>query len=280
MMRNARQPERSPEQGRLHQVDQAQGLRRMFASRVVRLVPVVANPTAGCGGKVLERLCSAYTGFGLHTLVVDASPQAREPGELVAFDLAEGIVRLSDLVSYMPARGLPLRHVDAKGSCATLLDALAEAAPQADVILVHATASETVRLFAERARGQHVVPLVYSRDRAESLRDAYAAVKLLGQRGGWPTYDLLVCAPEASPLADEIAHRLSQCADAFLGMAQRSTVRLDANEPAEVEPTGRLQELAATLLRGALQHALSDAAFDHLMSPGAALPTCATPAIN
>lgn len=279
MHRHTRQPERQ-EPARLHQVDQAQGLRRMFAARVVRLVPVVANATAACGGKVLERLCSAYTGFGLHTLVVDAGPQAREPGELVAFDLAEGIERLSDLVSYMPARGLPLRHVDARGSCASLLDALAEAAPQADVILVHATASEIVRLFAERASGRQVVPLVYTRDRAESLRDAYAAVKILGQRGGWHSFELLVCAPTDSPLADEIAHRLGQCADAFLGMAQRQAVRIDAREPAEVEPAPRVQELAGGLLRHAVQHTLSELAFDHLMSPGAALPTSANPAIN
>src|SRR3989338_11007678 len=60
-------------------VDQAQGLRQMFVSRVLRFVPVVANARSGCGGLVLERLCAAYAGFGLNTLVVDASDQARPP---------------------------------------------------------------------------------------------------------------------------------------------------------------------------------------------------------
>ena len=47
-------------------------------------------------------------------------------------------------------RGLPLRHVDTRGSCAGLLRQLADAAPQADVVLVHAGASELSRLFSHR----------------------------------------------------------------------------------------------------------------------------------
>ena len=79
----------------------------MFVSRVLRFIPVVANSRSGCGGLVLERLCAAYASFGLNTLVVDASDQARAPSELVAFDLGEGIETLSTQVSYMAARGLP-----------------------------------------------------------------------------------------------------------------------------------------------------------------------------
>jgi hypothetical protein len=117
-------------------VDQAAGLRQMFATRALRFIPVVANGSAGYGGLVLERLCTAYATLGLHTLVVDAGDQARPPCELAEFDLAEGIEPLSRQVSYMAARGLPLRHVDARGNCDSLLDALAEASPQSDVVLV------------------------------------------------------------------------------------------------------------------------------------------------
>jgi hypothetical protein len=171
----------------------------MFVSRVLRFIPVVANSRSGCGGLVLERLCAAYASFGLNTLVVDASDQARAPSELVAFDLGEGIETLSTQVSYMAARGLPLRHADARGSCASLLPALADASPRSDVVLVHASASEIVRLFGQPARGIPLRPLVFTNDMAEGLTDAYAAVKILSQRGGWMSYDLLMCAPWRAP---------------------------------------------------------------------------------
>lgn len=263
-----------------HPVDQAQGLRQMFATRVLRFIPVVANPSARCGGMVLARLCAAYASVGLHTLVIDASDQARPPGELVEFDLAEGIEAVSPLVSHMAARGLLLRHVDARGSCSHLLDALADASPQSDVVLVHATASELVRLFGERSRGHNLRPLLCTNDLAEGLRDAYAAVKVLSQRGGWMAYDLMVCAHNESEQADEVAQRLARCADDFLGVAQRDSLRLDPFEPASDAPSPRFMEIAAGLLRAALPQTLGDSAFDHLVSPGAALPARVSTALN
>ncbi|HET8871212.1 MAG TPA: flagellar biosynthesis protein [Aquabacterium sp.] len=260
--------------------DQAHGLRQMFAARVIRFVPVVANPGAACGGVVLERLCAAYAGFGLSTLVVDASDQARPPSELADFDLSEGIEVLSPQVRYMPARGLPLRHVDARGSCATLLDALADASPQSDVVLVHASASELARIFAQRARQSNLRPLLFSNDQAEGLTDAYSALKILVQRGHWMAYDLVVCASQRSTQADEIARRLGQCADNFLGAAQRRSLRLDPHESAVKDPSPEFQELAAGLLQSAWAQTLGDTAFDHLVSPGAALPSRVTPVLN
>jgi hypothetical protein len=274
MINNERQPAQTHASQRPHHpVDQAEGMRQMFTSRILRFVPVVANPAARSGGLVLERLCTAYAGFGLHTLVVDASDQARPPCELADFDLAEGVEALSKQVSYMPARGLPLRYVDARGSCASLLDALGDASPQSDVVLVHASASELVRMFAGRARGLDLRPLLFTNDLAEGLKDAYAAVKVISQRGGWMAYDLLVCATEHSQQAQPVAERLARCADDFLGVAQRDWQLLDPREPAASGPHPRFLELAANLLHGALPHALGDAAFDQLVSPGAALPS-------
>jgi flagellar biosynthesis protein FlhG len=263
-----------------HPVDQAQGMRQMFAARVLRFVPVVANPATACGGLVLERLCTAYAAFNLKVLVVDASEQARQPAELAQFDLAEGIEQLSDQISYMPARGLPLRYVDARGSCSSLLDSIADASPQSDVVLVHASAAVIVRLFGQRARGTNLRPLLFTNDLAEGLKDAYAAVKVISQRGGWMAYDLLVCATARSEQAAPVAERLARCADDFLGAAQRDWQLLDPREPATADPHPRFMEMAAGLLRTALPLALSDTAFDQLMSPGAALPSRAAPVIH
>ena len=263
-----------------HPVDQAQGLRQMFAARVLRFIPVVANTRSSAGGLVLERLCAAYAAWGLSTLVVDAGEQARVPSELAEFDPSEGIERLSDHVSYMAARGLPLKFADARGSCSSLLDALADASARSDVILVHASASELVRIFADRGRLHNLRPLVFTNDLAEGLTDAYAAVKVLSQRGGWMAYDLLMCAPRHSQQADQVIRRLSQCSDQFLGAAQRVALRLDPLEPASIDPDARFMELAAGLLHCALPHTLGETAFDHLLSPGAALPARVSPVLN
>lgn len=264
----------------VHPVDQAQGLRQMFAARVLRFIPVVANTRSSAGGLVLERLCAAYAAWGLNTLVVDAGEQARVPSELAEFDPSEGIERLSDHVSYMAARGLPLKFADARGSCSSLLDALADASARSDVILVHASASELVRIFADRGRLHNLRPLVFTNDLAEGLTDAYAAVKVLSQRGGWMAYDLLMCAPRHSQQADQVIRRLSECSDQFLGAAQRVALRLDPLEPASIDPDARFMELAAGLLHCALPHTLGETAFDHLLSPGAALPARVSPVLN
>jgi len=261
-------------------VDQAHGLRQMFPSRVVRFVPVVSNPQVMFGGVVLERLCAAFAGFGLKTLVVDAGERARQPSELAGFDLSEGIETLTPDVHYLPARGLPLRHVDAKGSSAALVAALADAAPQMDVIVLHASASELVRVLGGPSRGANVRPLVFTDEQAAGLTHAYAAVKVMAQRAHWMAYDLLVCSGPGSDRAHQIAGRLGECADNFLGAAQRHWLPINPMEPPTQDPGPRFLSLAAGLLRDSHAHTLGDHVFDHLLSPGAALPSRATPVFN
>ena len=59
-------------------LDQAHGLRRLFAHARVRFVPVASNPHVAFGGVMLERLCTALGEHGKHTLVVDAAERSRE----------------------------------------------------------------------------------------------------------------------------------------------------------------------------------------------------------
>ncbi len=261
-------------------VDQAHGLRQMFPARVVRFIPVVSNPQAMFGGVVLERLCAAYAGFGLKVLVVDAGERARPPSELAAFDLSEGIEPLSSFVHYLPAKGLPLRHVDAQGSSSTLLDLVADAAPQMDVILLHASASELVRVMGQRSRGMNLRPLVFTDEQPAGLTHAYATVKIMVQRANWMAYNLLVCAGPGSAMGPQIARRLGQCADSFLGAAQRDWQQVNPMEPASQDPSPAFLDMAGDLLRGALVHTLGESAFDNLVSHGAALPSRSTPVFN
>ncbi|TBO34194.1 flagellar biosynthesis protein [Aquabacterium lacunae] len=261
-------------------VDQAHGLRQMFQTRVLRFIPVVSNPEVMYGGVVLERLCAAYAGFGLRTLVVDAGERARRPSELAEFDLREGLEELSPHVHYLPAKGLPLKHVDAQGCSQTLVDEIADAAPQMDVVLLHAPASELVRVLGRGSKGHNVRPLLFTDERAEGLTHAYAGVKVMAQRANWMAHDLIVCAAPNSQLAPQVARRLAQCADSFLHAAQHAWLPINPMEPPTREPSARFLEMAADLLRCAMPHTLGDSAFDQLVSPGAALPSRHAPVFN
>ncbi|HNJ84890.1 MAG TPA: flagellar biosynthesis protein [Piscinibacter sp.] len=238
-------------------LDQADGLRRLFARKRVQMVPVVSNPHVAFGGVMLERLCAGFTELGLHVLVVDASERASAPSELALMDLADAIEPLSEGVSYLAARGLAIRHVDATGSTAPFLTALTDAAPRAEVILVHAPATELARLFARSAElarrsgdeSALVRPLLLADDRPASVTHAYAALKLLTQRAGLVVHDLMLAAAPNSPRAERIAIQLATCADDFLGAVLRDWVRLDPATDASEAPCEGLRRWVRETLR-------------------------------
>jgi len=237
-------------------LDQADGLRRLFAHSRVCVVPVVSNPNVAFGGVMLERLCTAFGEHGKHTLVVDAGERGGEPSELAMLELAEGIERLSPQVSYLAARGLPIRHVDASGSTAPFLRAVLEAAPECDVVLMHANASDLCRMFARTTRGDAEVgatprPLLLADDRPTSVTHAYAAMKLLTQRAGLVVHDLLLGAAPQSPRSERIAMQIATCADDFLGAVLRDWVQIDPACNATDAPTPPLRRLVREQLRDA-----------------------------
>lgn len=231
-------------------LDQADGLRRLFASARVCVVPVVSNPNVAFGGVMLERLCTAFAEHGKHTLVIDAGERAHAASELALLDLADCIERLSPQVSYLAARGLSLRYVDAAGSTASFLHAIADAAPHCDVVLVHAPAAELCRLFARKHAGagdtyggRSCRPLLLADDRPASVTHAYAAMKLLTQRAGLVVHDLLLGAAPQSPRTERIAMQIATCADDFLGAVLRDWVRIDPATDATEAPSEDLRRL-------------------------------------
>ncbi|KNZ34471.1 MAG: hypothetical protein AD742_03230 [Methylibium sp. NZG] len=203
----------------------------MFSGSRVRFVPVVSNPHLSFGGLMLERLCTAFGEHGAHTVVVDASERAQPAGEMALIELAECLEPLSDRVSYLAARGLPLRFVDTHGFTSPFLETLIDAAPQTDVVLVHAPATDLCRMFSRRdprhAAREDMRPLFLADDRPASVTHAYAAMKLLTQRAGLVVHDLLLGASAQSPRAGRIAAQLATCADTFLGAAVRDSMRID-----------------------------------------------------
>lgn len=222
-------------------LDQADGLRRLFApASPKRFVPLVSNPHVACGGVIIERLVAAFAELRAHTLIVDAADNAPLPREIARIDLAEAVEPLADHASYLAARDLPRRHVDARGSSGSLLQALADAAPQADIVLVHASASDLWRLFARRAAR----PVVIACDHPAAVTHAYAAIKLLALRARLMTHDLLLGAAAASPRAERIAMRIASCAESFLGATQRDWASIDPATDADAPPSQALRRLA------------------------------------
>lgn len=231
--------------------DQAHGLRRLFAHGGVRIVPLVSNPHVAFSGALLERLCSALADEGAKTLLVDACERAPAPDELAVMGLAECIERLSPELSYLAARALPLRHVDAQGSTAPFLQALVEAAPRADVVLVHAPAAELSRMFARQTLMSQPRPLLIADDHPASVTHAYAAMKLLSLRARMAVFGLVLGAAPDSPRAGRIAAQLASCADNFLGAALGDWALVDpASRPTE-PLTPDLRRLARGVLRAA-----------------------------
>lgn len=228
-------------------LDQADGLRRLFAGSRVRVIPVLSNPHVMSGGILLEGLCAAFAELGLHTLVVDAGELSPPPAELASVDLAACVERLSSHVSYLAARGLPMRHINAHGSAAQFIDAVTDAAPFADVVLLHASAAELARVVASR----EVRPVLLADTDSQSVTHAYAGMKWLAQRAGLMVYSLLLASSPQLRLSERIAQQISSCADGFLGAVLRDWACLDPRLPASAPMAPELRHLARELLLAA-----------------------------
>lgn len=204
-------------------LDQAHGLRRLFAGTRQRFIPVAANPHVASSGAMLDHVTATLVARGQRVLVVDAADTAPLPDEMALLDVGAAIQNLSPQVGYLAARGLPRAYVDTRGSASGFLDALSQAAPKADVVLLHADATDLARMFMRRPAR----PILIGADHAESIKHAYAACKLLAQRCSLMTFDLLLAAPQRSRRGSSIAASLAGCADGFLGAVLHDWALLD-----------------------------------------------------
>ncbi len=211
-------------QRHLPPTDQADGLRRMFAAARAVIVPVVANPHVEHHGAVLARLASVFAEKGLNTLVVDAADTAPEPGELAFIDLAACVEPLSPQLAYLAARGLPMQHVDTRGSCASFIPRMVNVVADVDVVVIHAEARVLARMLGE----QPLRPILLASGAGESLTHAYAALKLLVQRLGLMSFDLVMPSVKGrGPTPAQIARRVADCADRFLAAAMHDSATID-----------------------------------------------------
>ena len=224
--------------------DQAHGLRQLFAGNELRFIPLVHNPHVAGTGVVMERLCAAFTALRLRTLVVDAADSASPPHQLASVDLAACVEPLSPWVSYLAARGLPMNYLDGRATQTAFLEALRSAAPQADVVLLHAGALDLRRMFI----GRTPRPVLLASARPDSLTQAYTSMKLLSQRLGALAYGLIVAGDVTAGRARRMADRLEACGDHFLGAALRDLAVVDPQAPPHTALPDDLRTLAAGLV--------------------------------
>jgi flagellar biosynthesis protein FlhG len=246
-------------------LDQADGLRRMFAGRRGHVLALAANPHVAFSGVVLDRLAAVLAGQGREVLVVDASAASPPPHELAGVDLAACVEAIAPRVSYLPARGLPLTYVDTRGSAAGFIVAVQQAAPQAEVVLLHADGVDLARVL----KGRAARPLLIGADHPESIKHAYANAKLLVQRCGLMSFDLLLTAAPQSPRAPGIVASLGSCTEGFLGAVLRATAVIDPACDPYSAPDAALAALLAAQL-----------ALDHSVDPSLAALLSARPHVQ
>jgi flagellar biosynthesis protein FlhG len=226
--------------------DQADGLRRMFAASQGVLVPVVANPHVEHHGAVLARLASVFAEQGLNTLVVDAADTAPEPGELAFIDLGACVEPLAPQLAYLAARGLPMQFVDTRGSCSSFVPRMMSVVQDVDVVVMHAEARVLARMLGERP----LRPVLLASGVGESITHAYAALKLLVQRLGLMSFDLVMPSNKGrGPTPAQVSRRVSDCADRFLGAALHDSATIDPDIAFGAASGPDLMRLAAAQLR-------------------------------
>ena len=224
--------------------DQADGLRKLFSGRRRVVLPLAANPHGASSPRVLDRLAAVLASQGRHVLVVDAASTSPLPHELATVDLSACVLNVAPRVSYLAARSLPMEHIDTHGSAAGFVQAVQDAAPQADVVLLHADGIDLARLL----KGSAVRPMLLAADHPESIKHAYANAKLLARRCDLMTFDLLLVASAQSPRAGGIADSLAGCLETFLGAVLRSNALIDPNGVAGARASADLARLIAAQL--------------------------------
>jgi flagellar biosynthesis protein FlhG len=93
-----------------------------------------------------------------------------------------------------------------------------------------------------------VRPILMGADDAESIKHAYAACKLLAQRCGLMTFDLLLAANPRSRRTPSIAASLAGCADGFLGAVLHDWAVVDPDGASRTAVDAALDRLLAAQL--------------------------------
>jgi flagellar biosynthesis protein FlhG len=106
------------------------------------------------------------------------------------------------------------------------------------------------RILARMLGQRQLRPVLLASGAGESMTHAYAALKLLVQRLGLMSFDLVTpTARGRGPTPAQIAKRVSDCADRFLGAALHDSAAIDPDIAFGEASGPDLMRLAAAQLR-------------------------------
>ena len=226
-----------------HREDQAAGLRRLFAPRIVRVLPLVGG---GEQPGFVVGLAAALARMGQRTLVLDA--QWGQVSSLIGlrtrWDLAHllaGDVRFSDVALasregfwLMPAaRGLE-SLVREGGQAAELFGGFGRTAEPFDTVLVSATWQTLATLLA-RDRGEVVV---VSTTDPVGVAQTYAQLKSMHQTGGLDRFRVIFADAASSAQALSAHQRLAAVVGRFLGVRMELGGVICGTRPSAPAPVG------------------------------------------
>lgn len=234
-------------------MDQAHGLRRLFMRQPLHMLPVVANPHVPGAHRLLEGLCRGLATRGLRCLVVDAAPGAGDIGAQAGRALERGIglerwiERMNPHLSVLAADPAWWNGKASADMLARWSRALRHAAPDTDVVVIHAAADALGHLFDRHP----VCPLVLTGESASSLTHAYAAIKTLTRHAGLTRHAVLLDRPGPLPELPPAATRLVRCVHDFLGGRVHPVAWTDSLTASETDLSRQLCRLSLSLLREA-----------------------------
>ena len=136
----------------------------------------------------------------------------------------------------MAFSGLVLERLARACSAAGRRTLVVDAAPLAEVVVVHAEAPELGCLFTGRA----VRPLLLAADHPATVTQAYAGLKLLAQRHSLMAFGLLLAAAPHEPRVPRIARHLALTADRFVGAALHDWACIDPTDSEVPRAVARL----------------------------------------
>jgi flagellar biosynthesis protein FlhG len=214
--------------------DQATGLRQLVGDEGLRSIAVSSGRGGTGGTTVVINLGAALAEQGRHVLLLDefSGPNslANRLGLTVRFDLEDVLWRraaLSDTLLYGPF-GLQILPLYAKPQSlaelepsrqAQLVDEFQRLSHGIDTLLIDARAASSYNVPSLSLAAEH--ELIVVSNRADSLTDAYAVIKLLSQEYARREFWVLANRVDSLPEAKALFQRLKAVSRQFLTVKLR-----------------------------------------------------------
>jgi flagellar biosynthesis protein FlhG len=208
-------------------LDQAAGLRRLFARRALRVLPLAGGDESRAEPAFVLNLAAALARAGWRPIVVDGQRRglsARLAGEpaLELADLLEGqrsfesvVIRSPEGFSVLPAACGLAQVASDPAAADAMFGAIAAVRDGYDIALVHANPATLGALLG----GHQAEPAVVCGPAERDLTAAYARLKALATGHGFSRFRVVFDRAPSPVISAQRHRRLAEVADRFLSAA-------------------------------------------------------------